>query len=366
MICPARGDGKFFPLESKGRTDEPIPIMTMDGLVLPLGPAGRCDDFRVGGAVVDHDALSGIWRMWYYCRDKSFYGPPTLGSGRVALATSADGVYWQRIDGPEALGAVFAPSPETMDFDSLHVGLTDVSRGAGEWLMWYFGGNREPRTCTNPAIGTQPGLGMRPGLARSSDGVHWTRMRGQASGGALLDFSEVQLYVSWPNAHWDGRRWLMQYTAPTRDLGQFETHIAASPDALHWTTLGPLRWADGSRPYDEAGMVTRQVLANPLPSGRRWLMVYTAVNAAHARTVAAAESDDGLTWHHLYDQPIFRVGPPGAWDDFGVAANRLVAVGGQLYFYYYGFQTLGSDGLRGIGLATAPLGDLRELTRHTQ
>jgi hypothetical protein len=49
-----------------------------------------------------------------------------------------------------------------------------------------------------------------------------------------------------------------------------------------------------------------------------------------------------------------------------VAANRLVAVGGQLYFYYYGFQTLGSDGLRGIGLATAPLGDLRELTRHTQ
>ena len=108
--------------------------MTMDGLVLPLGPAGRCDDFRVGGAVVDHDALSGLWRMWYYCRDKSFYGPPTLGSGRVALATSADGVYWQRIDGPEALGAVFAPSPETMDFDSLHVGLTDVSRGAGEWL----------------------------------------------------------------------------------------------------------------------------------------------------------------------------------------------------------------------------------------
>ncbi|WP_439534794.1 hypothetical protein, partial [Polymorphobacter sp.] len=80
-------------------------------------------------------------------------------------------------------------------------------------------------------------------------------------------------------------------------------------------------------------------------------------------SIAAADSDDGLVWHHLGDGPFFTVGARGAWDDFGVAANRLVAVGDRLYLYYYGFQTLGSEGLRGIGLATGPVDDLGGLVR---
>jgi hypothetical protein len=47
----------------------------------------------------------------------------------------------------------------------------------------------------------------------------------------------------------------------------------------------------------------------------------------------------------------------------GVAANRLLAVGDRLYLYYYGFQTLGSDGRRGIGLATGPIDRLNGLIR---
>lgn len=334
------------------------------GRILAPGPAGRCDDFRVGGAVVDHDAAKGLWRMWYYCRDTAMAGPPALGSGRIALATSRDGVAWDRVSGPEAKGAVFAPSPAADDFDSLHVGLTDVSRGAGEWLMWYFGGNAELRSSTKAVIGTQAGLGMRPGLARSDDGIHWHRVRGQTVSGALVDFTADQLYASWPNVFWDGRRFLMQLTAPTLDMARFATIVFASNDALNWAPLGELRWADGPRPWDEAGLVTRQVLANPVPGGRRWLMIYTGLNAAQTRSIAAAESDDGLDWLHVGDGPVFGVGAPGSWDAFGVAANRLVAVAGQLYLYYYGFQSLVGDGLRGIGLATAPVDDLFALRRH--
>lgn len=334
------------------------------GRILAPGPAGRCDDFRVGGAVVDHDAVNGLWRMWYYCRDTAMAGPPALGSGRIALATSRDGIAWDRVSGPEARGAVLAPSAVPDDFDSLHVGLTDVSRGAGEWLMWYFGGNAELRTSTKPVIGTQAGLGMRPGLARSRDGIHWQRVRGRTPTGALVDFTGDQLYASWPNSFWDGRRFLMQLTAPTIDMARFATLVLASDDALAWTPLGELCWADGARPWDVGGLVTRQVLANPLPGGRRWLMIYTGLDAAHARSIAAAESDDGLDWHHVGDGPVFGVGAPGSWDAFGVAANRLVAVGGRLYLYYYGFQSLVGDGLRGIGLATAPVDDLFALRRH--
>ena len=337
----------------------------LSGLVLAPGPAGRCDDFRVGGAVVDHDAVSGLWRMWYYCRDhetaRENKAPPPLGSGRVALALSDDGMDWRRVEGPAGRGAVFGPSAVPGDFDALHVGLTDVTRGAGGWLMWYFAGGNEARTSANPALGTMTGIGMRPGLARSIDGINWQRVRGLATGGALVDYRAEQLYAAWPNMFWDGRRFVMQVTVPSLDIADYETEVHVSDDGVKWTPLGPVQWATGRWDWNRGGMVTRQVLLNPLPGGRRWLMIYTGLDAHHGRSIAAAESDDGLLWHHLGDGPFFTTGAKGGWDDFGVAANRLVAVGDQLYLYYYGFQTLGDVGLRGIGLATGP--DLWALKR---
>lgn len=338
--------------------------MNKAGLVFAPGPQGGCDDFRVGGATVDYDAVSGLWRMWYYCRDKGFNGPPMLGTGRVALATSADGVRWERVQGGEALGSVFGPSENADDFDSLHVGLTDVTRDAGSWLMWYFGGNGETRACASPAIGSVAGLGLRCGVARSTDGVHWKRLRGNDATGALFDYPDDKLYAGWPNVFWDGKCYVLQYTAPEMDISHYSTFVKTSADALNWSPAGELQWADGLRDYETEGIVTRQVVVNPLAGGRRFLMIYTALDAQHQRAIAAADSDDGMVWYQLYDEPIFRVGKKGAWDDLGVAANRLVVAHNQIYFYYYGFQTLAdAEGMRGIGLATCPVGDLRRLTR---
>ena len=336
------------------------------GLVLGPGPSGRCDDYRVGGAVVDCDPIGGLWRMWYYCRDRAFdpAAPSTLGSGRIALATSPDGISWTRIDGACEHGAVFAPSADPAAFDSLHVGLTDVSRGAGEWLMWYFGGDRTPRRTEAADFGTVVGLGLRPGLARSSDGVTWQRVVGDGPGGALLDFAPNELYAAWPNAFFDGRRYLLHTTAPTLDMHTYATMIAESEDGRRWRKIGPLIWADGPRPYDVTGIITRQVLANSIAGGKRWLMVYTGTDAAHRRAISAAESDDGISWTHVGDGPIFGVGAPGAWDDFGVAATRLVVYGSRLYLYYYGFQSLTApDGMRGIGLAISETGGLGDFKR---
>lgn len=335
------------------------------GLVFQPGPSGGCDDFRVGGATVDYDAVTGTWRMWYYCRDSDFRGPPMFGTGRIALAVSDDGVHWQRMHGDEALGSVFAPSAAPGDFDNLHVGLTDITRDAGSWLMWYFGGSHETRDCLSPAIGTVAGLGLRCGVARSLDGVHWQRLRGQDASGALFDYPQDKLYAGWPNVFFDGRRYVLHYTAPAMDISHYSTFVATSFDTVNWSPAGELQWAGAPRDYENHGIVTRQVMSNPLPGGRRFLMVYTALGAGHQRSIAAADSDDGMLWHQLYDEPIFRVGEKGAWDDLGVAANRLVVAQDQLFFYYYGFQTLGDDdGMRGIGLGCCPVGDLRRLQRY--
>lgn len=339
--------------------------MSQSGLIFQASTGDRCDNYRVGGAIVDFDTIARKWRMWYYCRDMDFGGPPTLGTGYIAHAVSNDGIAWKRVDGPEALGSVLAPNPDPSAFDCVHVGLTDITRGPGEWLMWYFGGDNRPQRTEAPELGDAVvGLGMRCGLARSKDGVNWQRVTGPHESGALFDYPPEDMYAAWPNMLYDGRRYILQYTAPNLDLSYFHTRTATSSDGLNWKKGADLHWADDVRPYDAGGIVTRQTLLNPLPGGRRFLMVYTATTRDHGRSVAAAESDDGLAWYHLYDEPIFHVGEPGAWDAFGVAANRLVPAGDRLYFYYYGFQSLGADdAARGIGLATCPVGDLRNLKR---
>jgi hypothetical protein len=337
----------------------------MDGFVYGPGPAGRCDEMRVGGGVVDFDAIGGIWRMWCYCRDRELHtiAPKPLGSGRISLATSPDGVAWTRYDGPLTKGAVFEPSDDPEAFDNLHVGLTDVTRGAGEWLMWYFGGDRQVRQTTSP-LGAVAGLGLRIGLARSKDGIGWVRVRGDTPSGALLDYEDDQAYTAWPNVFHDGKRLVIQYTAPDRALDKYPTLTAVSQDGRSWQKTGPLKWSDGMKPWDCTGIITRQVLPNPLDTGARFLMIYTGTDERHARSIAAAHSDDGVSWTHLYDGPIFHVGVDGAWDSGGVAATRLVAANGRLHLYYYGFQSLGdNDQPRGIGLAVTDSLDLRNLIR---
>ncbi len=338
--------------------------LIMDGFIYGPGPEGRCDEFRIGGGVVDHDPITGVWRLWCYCRDRALHerAPKTLGTGRISLATSRDGVAWTRVNGPLTKGAVFEPSPAPDDFDSLHVGLTDVSRGEGEWLMWYFGGDFAARETTSH-LGCVVGLGLRIGLARSVDGVNWERVRGATPSGALIDYEAGQTYVAWPNVFHDGQRLVMQYTAPDEALSLYST-LDAVLECGEWRKRGPLRWLDGPKPWDATGIITRQVLPNPLDEGGRFLMIYTGTDERHARSIAAAHSDDGEHWTHLYQGPIFHVGEDGAWDSLGVAATRLVPVNGRLHLYYYGFQSLGDDDRpRGLGLAMTETRDLRDLRR---
>lgn len=338
------------------RTDHP-------GLVLGPGPAGRCDDRRVGGAVVERDG-SGQWRMWYYCRDAAYArpAPATLGSGRIALAVSQDGVAWRRIDGSDEAGAVLAPASDPAAFDHGHVGLTDVVRDADGWSMFTFGGGPGIVRTGLPALGDVPGLAMRCGLAWSNDGFRWRRVAGHGPGGALFDILPDEIYAAWPNAVSLRGRMLLQYTAPTRDMAAFRTRVVALATDRRVERLGDLVWLDGPMAHDSGGIVTRHVIPDPL-DGAGWLMAYTALDRDHRRTIALARSDDGLTWRHA-GGPVLRPGAPGAWDDFGVAANRLVVVATRLHLYYYGFRSLTApDGPRGIGLAVAPVADERAFRR---
>ena len=341
----------------------------LKGLVLGPGPAGRCDDAKVGIGIPRWDEKSQQWMLWYYCRDQNFTreAPPTLGSGSIASATSPDGVTWQRMPGLGRGGAIVEPSTSRDDFDSLHVGLTDVTVHDGRYFMWTFGGNF--RT-TDTKLGTLPGLAMRPGLIVSDDGVTWSRVYGAAAHGAMADIPHGKLYCAWPNAlHADGKIYL--YTSCTDpNFRRWDTLIQVSSDgARSWTAPQPLQWLDSSPGYGGAGELTRSMIPNPLNTGHRWLMAYTALEGPgprfHRRSIALAVSHDAIVWLRLYDQPVFEIEDESAWDGGGVAAPHLRKVGDEWRLYSYGFPKAEFENTlpKGVGLAIATAPDLSTFRR---
>jgi len=343
------------------------------GFIFGKGAAGRCDDAANGSPIVAWHPQEHCWWMWYYCRNSSWPKDvaPALGSGRIALAKSRDAIHWQPFDGPLTGGAIMEADPDPGAFDHTHVGSGNVSFHRGEWLLWYFGGDSTiPRELAGHA--TPPnyhfrGYRCRPGVARSADGIHWTRVKGEATGGALLDIDD-HIYGSFPFGLHDGRRFLLYYTLLSARLLYWETHIAESTDLVHWRRLGPMQWDTEPAAWESSGSITRQIIRNPDPSGPIWLMTYTAADGRFPhvpRSIGAAVSDDALLWRRLYDQPILQPGPLDSWDGAGTAYPHIVKVDTRLHLYYYGFRHSASpyEPARGIGLAISEDGDLRRFRK---
>ncbi|WP_446831677.1 hypothetical protein [Candidatus Foliamicus sp.] len=344
------------------------------GLILGKGPQGWCDEAKNGGATVRWNDEDQSWWMWYYARDNNYPEgvAPAFGTGRIALAKSADGIAWQRYKGPLTGGAIMDWSSNPEDFDSTHLGSGDVLRHNDEWLLWYFGGDSTtPRELGGHAVPESyqfKGYRCRPGVARSSDGISWTRIRGAATGGAAVDIGD-NIYGAFPNGIHDGNRFLMYYTTLSPRIFYWETKVAESTDLVNWRVLGNIQWSSDPARWELGGSNTRHILPNPDSSGRRWLMVYTALDArlpGFPRVIGAAESDDGLLWHRKYNDPILHMGPLHNFDSGGVAYPQLIPHDdGRLFMYYYGFaNTLNTnEPTRGIGLAISESGRLTDFRR---
>ena len=68
------------------------------GFLFNTGSVGRCDDYKVGGAMMRWNPVLDKFCIWYYGRSTDFPAgmAPALGSGSVALTTSEDGLNWER------------------------------------------------------------------------------------------------------------------------------------------------------------------------------------------------------------------------------------------------------------------------------
>lgn len=308
------------------------------GLLLPLGPTGTWDSAQVSCPRILRLA-SDDWRMWYYGRDPDFDVLVRLPTGRIGLARSGDGLHWERVPGSEALGAVLAPSADAAGFDSAHVGLGDVHRSATGFDMWYFGG---PERLTEMAGLQVRGFPLSIGLARSGDGLQWTRVPGPHAGAWLAPGppgGADAFMAGWPQLlPLDDGRLRMMYHSYLPAKNQFVVCAAESADGRHWTKLGEIFGAGAPGSFDADGPATRHVLRH----NGRWLMFYEGFARMHA-SIGLAESPDGLRWTRvpgpLAGGAILARSPPGIgrWDAGAVGTPWVMPMAdGRLRMYYVG------------------------------
>ena len=311
------------------------------GLLFGPGPAGSWDDERVSGPRVLH-CPDGIWRMWYYGRDTQFDREINLPSGRCGLATSVDGLSWQRVPGPLTRGAIFEPHPDPARFDSSHVGVSDVQLHSGIYWMWYFGGDHSRQTIGRFEV---KGLNLRPGCAISRDGLHWVRLEGPYRG-ALLDLGQPgepdMALCGWPQVlHCADGVWRMYYHSldPTRSI--FVVSLAESADGLVWSKRGEVLGAGEPGTFDALGVGTRHVVFRD----GSYLMFYEGVgaNGHSSHSIGLATSEDAVRWIRRpgseTDGSVFAHAPAGSgrWDSYAVGTPWVVPMpDGSLRLYYVG------------------------------
>jgi hypothetical protein len=299
------------------------------------------------------------WKMWYYGNNGN-WSDGTVGflpTGTSGLAESADGVRWNKVDGPRADGSVFGPADDVDAWDGLHTGVGDVIReDDGSLLMFYFGGGGK-------AANGYRGLGMQIGRARSVDGGRsWTRCGSGADGaGPVLEArAEEGLFASWPRILRYDDEWVMLYHAFNGT--HWRAFSATSTDAgLSWADRRLALDAGPAGAFDETGVGTRSVIKR---GGRDALMVYEGVDGGGTfsgthRLGAATSSDGGRTWARVGDgRAIVAPGivPLGEWTSQVVGTPYLVADGGALRLYHCAKQN--SETNMSIGLLVSESGDV--------
>lgn len=312
------------------------------GLIMGPGPEGCWDSERVSGPRVLRGS-DGVWRMWYYGRDPSFDRDINLPTGRCGMATSDDGVHWERIAGPLTGGAVLEPHGDVDRFDSSHVAVSDVSYADGRYWMWYFGGSQARQSIGKYEV---RGFDMLPGLALSGDGLHWFRVEGPYRG-ALLDHGEPgdfdAVFCGWPQVLRDASGWRMYYHSLDPMRG-FVVGMARSGDGLRWEKYGEVLGPGESGAFDEQGVATRQVVQR----GGTYYMFYEGVRTSGQRSIGLAISEDGIAWRRQpgseADGSVFSHAPSGSgrWDAFAVGTPCVVeAPEGGLWLYYIGSNEAG-------------------------
>jgi predicted GH43/DUF377 family glycosyl hydrolase len=232
--------------------------------VLGRGPAGAWD----AGDVLNPSVVRFRDRYW------NFYSGYDGRTWRTGAAESAGGVSWVK------RGAVL--SPEGWEGAYIAANGTTLVRG-GELLHWY-----------------QAGDPVRIALARSSDGLAWRKHpQPVLLPGPRGSWDERGVADPWVVEA--GGRLVLYYLGADRARRQ-RLGVAVSSDGVAWTKYrgNPVLELGERGAFDENGLGEPAVWA---AHGAYW-MLYTGRDRAEIRRIGLASSPDGVRWRRDSRAPV--------------------------------------------------------------
>ncbi len=281
---------------------------------LDIGPSGSWDDDSISHANVLFDGSE--YKMWYAGEDGQ--------NMRIGLATSPDGIVWNKYYGNPVLDLGLSGS-----WDDTKVLAPSVLYDGSEYTMWYE---------------AYDGSTYRIGYATSEDGVVWTTY----AGNPILDVGAAgewdDRYVFGPSVLFDGGGYHMWYTGS--DGSHERIGYAASPDGVAWTKHAgnPVLDVGPSDTWDDRYVKHCYV---QLTDGE-YSMWYTGYDGHHERTGQAA-SEDGIVWTKYPGNPVLDLGPSDSWE-YRHASHPSVLSSGLGYKMWYNG---GESSRRRIGYAVS-------------
>jgi len=229
----------------------------------------------------------------------------------------------------------------------------------------YYGGSDATGSCSGIN-----GSRWRIGLARSPDGVDWTRVPGTETGGAVLDvgapgnFDDTLTYR--PFVLKDDAVYRMWYNGSTKPFNcpagtladNRRIGYAESADGVAWTRRYDGAGPGGSvLPIGAPGEIDAQQVGYVwvLEDGAEYKMYYSANDATNTWRVALAVSSDARTWTKVRGKQvggsILDIGPAGSFDVACAYQPSVVKEADGLYrMWYRGCQKAGAFGGPSLGV----------------
>ncbi|MCB9386141.1 MAG: hypothetical protein H6509_16140 [Bryobacterales bacterium] len=229
--------------------------------LLEPGPAGSWDST---------DALNpSVVR--FQGRYLNFYSGFDGETWRTGLATSADGLVWEK----HPANPLFGPDHR---WEGSYIGANGATLVRDDQILhWYQSG---PRNQT------------RIGFGHSSDGLEWERAPEPVLGyGPAGSWDESALGDPYAVQCGD---WLYLYYLGQNRFGVQRLGVARSRDGVHWqkSHLNPVLDTGGEGAFDERGLGEPAVF---FADGAFW-MVYVGRDAEERRRLGWARSSDGVEW----------------------------------------------------------------------
>ncbi len=213
--------------------------------------------------------------VWFHGEFQNLYSGFDGQTWHTGLATSADGVTWRM------MGKVLSPDKAT--WEGAYIAANGAALTVGEELWyWYQAGNRE-----NPRIG----------LARSADGKTWRKdPQPVLPLGPYMSWDERAVADPFVIRK-DG--WFYMYYLGQNRARQQQLGLARSRDGVTWTKLraNPIV----TLPLPGSGDPTENGLGEPAvwERGGAYWMLYTGRDAHENRTLALMRSGDGVHWSEV-------------------------------------------------------------------